>query len=540
MRFFLVVFLTTALGYPSFAQLKFLERFEVKTDLYDPGFEIVQTMDGLVSFRTVAEKGIGFKKNFQYFISDRNLDSQSDLIEFPVKDGFDMLGYDLDEDQLYILFQKGYSSNPDRYILNISLHERQGVEFPAENLLGTELMEFLVVKRKAMFMGSSDGRPVIQLFDLDEKSVQTVQGIYGNDTQILQIRKMPEINAMEVVLARKGKYRTRDISINTYDFSGSLLREIKIDKFGETGQEIMEGLVMPSGQYNQLMIGSFGLERRNSYQGMYLMDINEFGEYDTKFYTLADFPNFYSYLSEKAQERMDRQIQKDIDRDRTPSIKNVYSIREVRDAGDAYYVYFDNYSVSNSRGNLRQGGYYPTTSTRIDGFNRMMGNPAMDPLMMPGRYPMSAYQTEPVYKYHSAHFVKIGKEGHVIWDNASTLNELSTSHPEAFGEIAIVGDDLYHAFIEDYTIKLSFFRGGEKIFEYEDFELKLTDENERISDTNMDSLKLVYWYDQYYLLSGNQRIRYQDGSGRPQTREVFFLSKVLVNGDLYQTEKLPD
>jgi hypothetical protein len=99
-----------------------------------------------------------------------------------------------------------------------------------------------------------------------------------------------------------------------------------------------------------------------------------------------------------------------------------------------------------------------------------------------------------------------------------------------------VGDEYYHMYVRDQTIKLSYFKNGEKVFEHLDFELELPDENERIVETNPSSLRLVHWYDRYYLLSGTQKIRFLKPSGGQDTREVYFLTKVLVNGDLYQPE----
>ena len=62
--------------------------------------------------------------------------------------------------------------------------------------------------------------------------------------------------------------------------AGNLITEVKVDQFGDPGQEILDAFLLPEEEdYQQMMIGSFGLERRGAYQGMYLMEINEFGEH---------------------------------------------------------------------------------------------------------------------------------------------------------------------------------------------------------------------------------------------------------------------
>ncbi|WBL43592.1 transcriptional regulator [Algoriphagus halophytocola] len=539
MKRYLLFCLLFALAIQAQAQLKFLSRHEVPSELYDPVFEMVGTEEGVVSFRTVPEKGLNFKQKFQYFISDLELKSESGLIEFPVKDGYQMIGYDYFEGMLYVLFAKGYNSIGDKYVLQIELHTKKGLEFDVSNVLEMELTEFLVQERKVIFMGTSDSRPVLQILDLDTKSVHTLQGIYGNDTQIMQIRKMPESKSLEVVLSRKGVYKNRDILINTYDLNGNLLREVKVDQFGEQGQGIMDGMLVSTGQYQEAMIGAFGLERRNTYQGMYIMDLNEFGEYNFKLYTLEDFPNFYNYLEGKSREKREADVLKDLDKEKTPEIINKYAIRDIRQKEDAYYIYFDQFTVSNNR-----SGYIPGVSSsnggyRYDRWSRM-GNTVMNDPIMGTRFPSQSYQVVPEFRYQSAHFVKVSKAGPVLWDNASTYNEMVTTYPEAFGEIAVVGEEFYHMFVENLILKLSYFNKGEKIFENLEFEIKLINENERIQDTNVESLRLIHWYDRYYLMSGTQKIRYQANDRTEQVREVFFLTKILVDGDLYQPEELPD
>lgn len=522
------------------AQLKFISRYEVPSQLYDPVFEMVGTDDGgVVSFRSIPEKGLNFKQKFQYFIADTDLKSENGLIEFPVKDGFQMIGYDFFEGMLFVLFAKGQNSIGDKYVLQIELATKKGLEFDVSNVLAMELAEFLVQDRNVIFMGTSDSRPVLQILDLDTKSVHTLQGIYGNDTQIMQIRKTPASRSLEVVLSRKGVYKNRDILINTYDLNGNLLREVKVDQFGEQGQGIMDGMLVSTNEYQEAMIGAFGLERRNTYQGMYIMDINEFGEYDFKTYTLADFPNFYNYLEGKSRQKRESDVLKDLDREKTPEMINKYTIRDIRQEDDAYYIYFDQFAVSNNRSGYVPGMNSSNGGYRYDRWSRM-GNTVFNDPIMGARFPGQGYQVVPEFRYQSAHFVKVSKAGPVIWDNASSYNELVTTYPEAFGEIAVVGEEFYHMYAENLLLRLSYFIGGEKVFENLEFDIKLTNENERIQDTNVESLRLIHWYDRYYLMSGTQKIRYQGEDKAGQVREVYFLTKILVDGDLYQPEELPD
>lgn len=388
-------------------------------------------------------------------------------------------------------------------------------------------------------MGNAEERPVIQLYDMDDRSIRTVQGIYGNDTNVLQIRKMPDLQALEVVISRKGQYRNLETSIITFDMEGNLVREVKVDRFGESGQEILEGLLLADEEYQQVMIGTYGLEGKSASQGMYLMEINEFGEYSFKLYTLEDFPNFYNYLEEKLRLKRDKEVLAELEKSKIPSIRNTYSIRDVRQTEDAYYIYFDQINVVSSRGG-RMGGPTVNNPYRYDRINRMGYAPNYTfPYLSPDM-PISNFNLTTEYQYLSAHFVKVSKTGEVIWDNSAKYADFTTLYPEPFGEIAVVGDDLYHLYAENDQIKASFFRNGERIFEHENFNLELPDINERIRNTDFGTLRLAHWYDRYFILTGQQTIRYLGSDNREQVREVFFMSKILVDGDLYQREREQD
>lgn len=533
----LILWAILLIGWEASAQLKFVSRYEVKGEAFDPVFEIMRIPNGLISFRTYQARSFSIDKVFQYFVSDTDLTSPG-LVELSLRPGYEMIGYDTEGNNLFILLSRGLTTNADKYVLQVDLEANKGYEIPIQNLLSLELVEFLVQDRKAIFMGNAEGRPVIQLYDMDDKSIRTVQGIYGNNTNVLQIRKMPDLQALEVVIRRKGQYRNFETSIITFDMEGNLVREVKIDQFGESGQEILEGLLLAGENYQQVMIGSFGLDGRSAYQGMYIMEINEFGEYEFKLYTLEDFPNFYNYLEDKQQLKRDKEVLAELEKSKIPFIRNTYSIRDVRQTQDAYYIYFDQINVVNSRGGRVNG--LSSNPYRYDRMNRLGYSPNYTfPYIAPDM-PVQNFNLTVEYQYISAHFVKVAKTGEVLWDNSAKYDDLITLYPEPFGEIAVVGEDLYHLYAENDQIKASFFRNGERIFEHENFNLELPDQDERIRNTDFSTLRLVHWYDRYFILTGQQTIRYLGSDNREQVRDVFFMSKILVDGDLYQREKEQD
>jgi hypothetical protein len=394
-------------------------------------------------------------------------------------------------------------------------------------------VEFLVLDKKAIFMGNADARPVVQILSLEEKTVQTVQGIYGNETHVVQILKLPELEALEVVLRRRGPFKSQETLILTFDLQGTLLRELKVAPLGDPDEEILDGLLLAGAGYGQTLIGAYGKEVRNSYKGMYLAQINEFGEQNIGLYTLADFPNFYTYLPEKQRLKQEEILADQLEKGKIPSIRNAYAIRDVKEFEDRYLIYFDQFSVSSSRGPGTVAPTLPSQRYRYDRSSRMGYIPYyMDPYNSLGG-PIQTYTLVTEYTYRSAHFMEVAKTGQVIWDNSARYEDVNTTYPEPFAEVSAQGEDVFHLYLVNDQIKLNYFKKGERLLENKTIPLELDESQGTIQFTDLGSLRLLHWYGPYFVLSGLQKIRFTNGQQREEVREVFFIQKLLLNGDLY-------
>lgn len=517
---FLLVFVV---GAPVFAQVQFTHRMEIESTWYEDDFIVMPRREGMVAFRVISEKPQGRKNLFQYFISDFQFTS-GEPFTFPFQENSELVGFDLDEDMLYALFQKGPVYNNERYIYEINLKTKQVLEVSLNSILNLDLQDFLVFNRKAVFMGDFEYRPVIQIFDMATTGVITIPGVFERNANILQLRKDPELNVFDVLMSRRDYYKKKIVTILTYDTNGNKLREVKIDELKDPSMEIVEGLLTSSQDYKQALIGPYGLRRKEAYQGIYFTKINEFGEYENRFYTPSDFPNFYNYLPEKLRERRVRALERNLDKGKSPPIRNVVVTREVTDLNGSFLVYNDLF-VSSSTRYMPRDGMYANSFYRM---NPMMGglNNFYNPMWMDPRF-RTAHITQQ-YKFLAAQFIILDSDGKVVWDNMLPLNNFGRSTPSKFGEVSFDGTNLFFMYLDGERLMLSQFREGELVLEHEPFEIELINERERIRDTRESSLQLMWWYENYYLLTGKQKIRYQNRDGREETRDVSFFTKIKV------------
>lgn len=520
------VILCVVMGFSSFAQVQFVQRMEVKTKWEDDDFIILQKESGLVAFRMVSEDGVSRNRELEYF----NVDFQLQINEvkrLPVKDFYNLLGFDLDGDLLYVLFQKGDLPSSEKYMLKLDLITDEVKEISLNAVLEMDMQEFFVLNGKAILMGNIDYRPVIQVFNLANQHVITIQGIYEKDLQIIQMRKAPEFGGFDVLMSRRDRYKDKKISILSYDTEGTKLKEVVIDQLLDANAEIVDGLLTPSYSYSQALIGPYSLRRKSLYQGLYFVQINEFGEYKSHLYTLEDFENFFNYLPEKTKQRRLRSRSKALDKGKVPPIRNTLATREVISSNGLYLVYND-YFVSSSRRYYHRDGMY------INNFYRM--SPMAGNLGGLGGY-YSPLWTNPYvrsgqvsdeYKFLSAQMILMDESGEILWENSLSLDNIGRMNPGKFGEISFDGQDLYYLYLDEEELKLSHIQNGDVVMENETFQLEVIEENERIRETQRSSLNLMWWYDDYYLLSGKQKIRFQQEDGREANKDIYFLTKIKV------------
>lgn len=522
----LLLLLFMAGFYPSSAQVQFVDRLEVESRWEQDDFIILNREEGIVAFRMASKDGLTRDRTLQYFTSNLQLRS-SGVKQLPVKDFYNLLGFDLDGDLLYVLFQKGEAPTGEKYINEINLLSGETSEIPLNVILGMELQEFFVLNKKAIILGTLEYRPVIQVFDTSTQRVFTLQGIYEKDAQIIQMRKAPEFGGFDVLMSRRDRYKNKTVSVLSFDIDGNKLKEVVIDHLNDPDAEIVEGLLTPSFSYSQALIGPYSLQRRDAYHGLYFTRINEFGEYESQLYDLSDFENFFNYLPQKTKNRRLRALEKAREKGRNTPIRNTLSTREII-ADDGYYLIYNDHFVSSSRRFMPRDGMYINNFYRMSPMAGNLGglNGFYSPLWT-SPY-MRSGQISNQYKFLSAQMILINEAGKIIWENSLSLENTDRVNPGKFGEISFDGQNLYFLYLDEIELKLSQIKNGEVVRENESFELELSNKNERIRETQESSLNLMWWHQDYYLLSGKQRIRYQKPDGREDNREVFFLSKIKV------------
>lgn len=140
-----------------------------------------------------------------------------------------------------------------------------------------------------------------------------------------------------------------------------------------------------------------------------------------------------------------------------------------------------------------------------------------------GRPILQTYQVFAGYRYTQALIACFDSEGNLLWDNQFNIKNILTFNLKERVKLIFDKDDIILVYSTDGKIASKIIRGSE-VIEGDDFskiETKYQDDK-LIDDMESD---IEFWYDNYYITYGYQRIKNRTQPGKNK-RTVFYFSKI--------------
>jgi hypothetical protein len=470
-------------------QITWGERLEIDNKSKEDVFTIIPYFDGVLGFRITPEKGFNLRYLFEFFSTDATF-SKNPILEIPMKDYHDLLGYDIDGEYFYAFFSR--PNTREKYLIKIDINNLNYSSIDLQTVINMEFQEFLVTNEKAIFAGRNDSRPIIQSFDLYDKSLYTFPEIFVNDMSLLHVRKIPHLNLIEALTSQRKRFDKKELALISYDEIGNKIRKINLNSVIKEEFEYIDAIPTPYQNLETTIVGTFGFQRKDSHLGNYILTIDDFGEQKITYYELKDYPNFYEYLEEKAFNRKQKELAKFYDKDQIPPIKPFLTIHQVLSQGATKLIHNETYTVTNTRNSNRDGRYYNNFSR----FNQPFAfqNGTLDPNFLL-RSPSTFFAMNREYKNIANHFALIHEDGRVIWENSlktpvKAQVDFSPSH-----QISFDGSSLFVLTLIEPQIAVSAIKNGEVIFQNKIVDYQLKNSNERIKALKQGTLQLQHWYD---------------------------------------------
>ena len=252
----------------------------------------------------------------------------------------------------------------------------------------------------------------------------------------------------------------------------------------------------------QVVLGTYAIGKGSS-SGMYFSTLKNGNQDITKYYNFTDFNNFFSYLSEKKQEKIERKKERAKARDKELDFSYQLLVHDLIFKNNEYIMVAEAYYAT-----YRVETYYTSVPNGNGGFSTVM-------------------QTRTVFDgwlYSHAVIAGFDENGNKLWDNSFEMGDFKTFRLKERVKVNNKGEKIELIYAgAGKTIYTSAIKGSNIIDEKESSKIEnlLEDDEFKIGiSTSMEN-----WYDNYFIASGLSKIKNKELENNKK-RKVFYINKI--------------
>ncbi|MCE7993826.1 MAG: hypothetical protein HEP71_17700 [Roseivirga sp.] len=490
------------------AQVEFGERYEQKHNWLKDNYLVISNDEQGVLL--VQADYDGSSKKYPLFLS--HLDTElkrvwSDTLDIPTR--FFVKGYFYAEKRSYLLLQNTHQHSVK--VLRVDTQKKELKEFDSKELAELNITEFEVVKNTAIIGGYFEERPVVFAYDLIQNKVRTLQNVYQNDSDLLEVKINKDSISFNVLASIKDENKDRAIVVNTYDYEGNPLRDYTIHT--RPDYELINGVSSSINDISQVVVGMYGYKSNYAVSGLYVNYVDRTGTQTMNFYNFGELPRFLDYLGEKRANKQKAKALNMKKEGKELRYKASAMMRElIEKDGKLVFTgeFFKTYTQDNNVGRLNQYG-------RLNSYNNFNN--------LYNSYDQWQSNTTQVQESDVTHAytLVLNQQGEIQWDNYMEIDENITGGMNEFGSFQWLGERAAYIYYHDKELFMKILdEAGES--EMLTTSLELMDETDELRLEKDESLGTVRWYDNHYLVYGIQHVRSSDKS--EPLRKVFFINKV--------------
>lgn len=480
---------------PSFllAQIKQELRKEIDVEENAVDFVNLAGESGIVSYGYRIERPDKFLA-ISLFDNQFNGGSPKE-IAVPLKSYFSSVIYDDKEDNLYFLYADKKNLTLVTYDVKRQALSKKEIPF-AESFYCWESYR---VGSKIFITGTQKGIPAVLVVNISDGTQKYVVVPGENKKRAINSCQPDSRDEALAIFYRDGKdMKKSGMYVFLVGQNGEIVvRPLLLDK--DPKYTIINGKITWIKDREFILAGSYSVDGRVSASGVFFSKwVDEEQEFIT-YHSFTDFENFFKFLPEKKQQKIEQKREKKKEAGKEDFIKSFVVNHPVLIREDGY-TYIGEF-------------YYPTYRTEYY-TTYVKGTPVTH-----------TRQVFDGYQYTHAAILGLTKEGKKEYDYCFDIN-LNFKPLKVIKNIRISDDGtdvMKLLYCTGKNIKAVHVTNG-VISEKNYGEIETEKEGDVIKWTGQTNS--VYWYDNYFLVFGRQKIKNKENEDGKKKRTVFFLSKI--------------
>jgi hypothetical protein len=445
-----------------------------------------------------------------------------------IEDNLEFVKSSYDGESVYLLFNRNRS---DFYqVVKVSVKAGFMETFYLSSVDKFQITDFQTLGYSVFMAGNVRDEPMLLYTNLATKQSKVLPGVTQSNTVIQAVEIDTTHRLVNVTYAAR-KSREIKLVARTYDEQGQSLGQVLVEPDPE--YSLLNGRLFMLNDSTKLMIGTYGFRNMQSNgnsasQGLFLTKIVYDEVEFTQYHSFTDFKNFFNFMSDRDQERMQRKIERKKEGGSDVKLNYRLLVHDIIEQNGKYLI----------SGEV----FYPEYRSNANGMwgNSWWGSPFMSPYgfgglgMFPSWGLWNPYAWDPWYGgrrangnqvfngfvYTHAIVAGFSEKGDLLWDNSLPFDNYRSMELKEKVKVKVNDDQTVAMFYSNNgSIKAKVFDKDKVVADLQPIQVRTDDAGDKVRKTATD--EVLYWFDNYYLATGYQRISSTEGR-----RNVFYMNRI--------------
>jgi hypothetical protein len=449
-------------------------------------------------------------------------------IDGTIENNLDYVTSTYDGGSVYMLFSR-YRS-PVYQIVKVNVGPGFVETFTINTLDRFQITDFKTLGYSMFMAGTIRDEPILIYTDLSTLQTKVLPTAIKGSNAIQSIEIDTTHRLINVSFAVKKGKQTRIVA-QSYFENGQLYDQVMVEP--EDEYSLLNGRLQVLNDSVKLMIGTYGYRNMQSSnnaasQGLFISKIVEDGVEFTRYHSFTDFENFFSFMNERQQEKIERRIKKKKDSGGDLKLNYRLLVHDIIQRDNEYTLVSEVFYPE-----------YRTNPNNLMGMNSYFGNPWLygspfgaglyNPWLWNPLYGSRGGFSNQIFDgfvYTHAIVANFDKNGQLLWDNSINFDNVKNMELKEKINVQVSDEGRTRlVYSNNGGIRSKIVKGNTVVDGDRVVELATGMEGDKVRKTTTDDVE--YWYGNYYLAWGAQRIINPSGDVQARgRRNVFYLNKI--------------
>ncbi len=312
--------------------------------------------------------------------------------------------------KLYFFLENKTPSNRVFQVFAVQIKDGSYFSYPIKNVVAFNATEFIASKKALLIGGYFNFRPIVLFYSLKDHRSRILPGFLNEPGELTQINAYDDGN-IDVIVSAKNTSRKKSLWIRHFDEAGDLTKTVVLEP--DENKNLIFGRAAKMDNNNQVIAGVYGKGSQYS-RGIFVAEVNAFGEYVIRYYNFADLHNFFHYMKANREKRVRERIERRRVKGKKTKFNYRFLVHELIPYGNEFIMVGE--------------AFYPTYSSGYNSvYNSRLGTPSVSRYGSFGSYYYNPYQSDLVFDgFRYTHAIVIGLDANakLTWDNSFETNGL--------------------------------------------------------------------------------------------------------------------